>query len=224
MNSFTCGSVRSLLAAAIACTFAVAEADAEQECGQFVLSPSGKTDLFAGYVPAFESGDVLPIPGTFALRLKPATRVIYPYKSAHDHDSGYGGVVAIESIPPGRHRIALSGEARVDAAQGNALLRLQAIAHDPECPGVHSSVEIVSEGGALIVQISGARLSLMTIAVFRVSGRGWIGRSASPRLRRSSRTRPKSARHQSDAPPVRPNVVVTSRGCGGVAASPARRN
>jgi hypothetical protein len=126
-------------------------------------------DLFAGHVPAFESGDVLPTPGIFAVRLKPAVRVIYPYKSHHDHNSGYGGVVAIASIPPGRHRIALSGEAQVDAAQGNTLLRLLAVAHDPECPGVHSGVEIVSEGGALTVQISGARMSLITIAVFRVS-------------------------------------------------------
>ncbi|HSI00658.1 MAG TPA: hypothetical protein VLA02_08655 [Reyranella sp.] len=172
MDLFIRGNLRSLLVAVFSCTFAVAEADADQGCGQFVLSPNGKVDLFAGYVPAFESGDILPTPGTFALRLKPAVRVIYPYKSDHDHNSGYGGVVAIESIRPGRHRIALSGEAQVDAAQGDSLLRLLAVARDPECPGVHSSVEIVSEGGALTVQISGARMSLITIAVFRVSMAG----------------------------------------------------
>jgi hypothetical protein len=169
MTSFIRGNQRSLLAAVFSCTFAVAQAAAEQECGQFALSPTGKVDLFAGYVPTFESGDILSTPGVFAVTLKPAARVIYPYKSDRDHNSGYGGVVAIESIPPGRHRIALSGEAQVDAAQGDSLLPLLAVAHDPECPGVHSSVEIVTEGGALTVQISGARTSLITIAVFRLS-------------------------------------------------------
>ena len=150
---------------------AVAQAHAEQGCGQFALSPTGKVDLFAGYVPVFESGDVLPTEGVFAVTLKPAARVVYPYKSGHDHDSGYGGVVTIESILPGRHRIALSGEAEVDAAQGNNLLRSLAVGHDPECPGVRRSVEIVSAGGALTVQISGARASLITIAVFRLWAR-----------------------------------------------------
>jgi len=169
MNSSIRGNVRSLLLATFSCVVAAAEVHAEQECGQFALSPSGKMDLFAGYVPAFESGDVLSTPGVFAVTLKPAIRVVYPYKSDHDHNSGYGGVVAIESIPPGRHRIALSVEAQVDVAQGDSLLNLRAVAHDPECPAVHRSVEIVSEGGALTLQISGARTSLITIAVFRLS-------------------------------------------------------
>ena len=52
--------------------------------------------------------------------------------------------------------------------QGNSLLHLLAVARDPECPGVYHSVEFVSEGGPLTIQISGARMSLITIAVFRL--------------------------------------------------------
>lgn len=167
MRLFIPRNVRFLVVAVFSCAFAVPEADAEPVCGQFGWSPRGKMDLFAGYVPAFESGDALPTAGVFAVTLKPANRVIYPYKSNHDHDSGFGGVVTIESIRPGRHRIALSGEAQVAAVLGNSLLRLLAVAHDPECPGVHHSVEFVSEGGPLTIQISGARTSLITIAVFR---------------------------------------------------------
>lgn len=159
--------VRSLLVAVASCAFAAAVAHAQQACGQFVLSPRGKIDLFAGYVPAFESGDALPTAGVFAIKLRPAVRVIYPYKSDSSHDSGYGGVVTIESIRPGLHRIALSGDSQVDAVQGNVLLPLLAVAHDPECPGVYRSVEFVSEGGPLTIQISDARTSLITIAVFR---------------------------------------------------------
>ncbi|HYD06565.1 MAG TPA: hypothetical protein VEC60_12610 [Reyranella sp.] len=158
--------VRSLLVAFW--TLGLAEAYAEQPCGQFVLSPTGKLDLFAGHLPVFESGNVLPTEGVFAVTLKPAARVVYPYKSGHDHDSGYGGVVIIESILPGRHRIALSGEAQVDVAQGDTLLRAVAVAHDPECPGIHRSVEILSGGGALTLQVSGARTPRITIAVFRL--------------------------------------------------------
>ena len=168
MNLSIRRTVRSLLVAVASCAFAAAEAHAQQTCGQFSLSPHGKVDLFAGYVPAFESGDALPTAGVFAMKLRPATRVIYPYKSGNDHDSGSGGVVTIESIPPGRHRIALSGDAQVDAVQGNSLLHLLAVARDPECPGVYRSVEFVSEGGPLTIQISGARASLITIAVFRL--------------------------------------------------------
>lgn len=160
-------NIRSLLAAVSSCTVAAAEAGAQQTCGQFSLSPHGKVDLFAGYVPAFESGDALPAAGVFAIKLRPAVRVIYPYKSDSNHDSGYGGVVTIESIRPGLHRIALSGDTQVDAVQGNTLLPLVAVARDPECPGVYRSVDLVSEGGPLTIQISGARTPLVTIAVFR---------------------------------------------------------
>lgn len=168
MNLLIRRNLRSLLVAVVSCALAAAEAHAQQVCGQFSLSPRGKVDLFAGYVPAFESGDALPTGGVFAIKLRPAARVIYLYRSDNDHDSGYGGVVAIESIPPGRHRIALSIEAQVDAVQSNSLLHLVAVAHDPECPGVHRSVELVSEGGPLTIQISGARSTLVTIAVFRL--------------------------------------------------------
>ena len=168
MNLSIRRTVRSLLVVVASCAFAAAEAHAQQTCGQFSLSPHGKVDLFAGYVPAFESGDALPTGGVFAIKLRPAIRVIYPYKSDSDHNSGHGGVVAIESIPPGRHRIALSDDAQVDAVQSDSLLHLLAVARDPECPGVYRSVEFVSEGGPLTIQISGARASLITIAVFRL--------------------------------------------------------
>ena len=72
------------------------------------------------------------------------------------------------SLPPGRHRIALSIDAQVDAVQSNSLLHLLAVAQDPECPGVYRSVEFVSEGGPLTIQISGARTTPITIAVFRL--------------------------------------------------------
>jgi hypothetical protein len=168
---------RSLLVAAFSFALGVAAANAEQPaCGQFALSPKGKVDLFAGYLPVFESGNVLPTDGVFAVTLRPAARVVYPYKSGHDHDRGFGGVVTIESTLEGRHRIALSGEAELDVAQGDSLLRPLAVGYDPECPGVHRIVDIVSDGGALTVQISGARTSLITIAVFRL----WLAQAADP--------------------------------------------
>ena len=83
-------------------------------------------------------------------------------------DSGLGGVVTIESIPAGRYQIALSNEAWVDAIQNNAHLPALAARRTNVCPGVVRSIEVEVKGEPLTLQIGGAYVRRINIAVVRV--------------------------------------------------------
>ena len=83
-------------------------------------------------------------------------------------DSGKGGIVTIESIPAGRYQIALSDDAWVDAIQGNAHLPVLVPSRTKVCPGVMRSVEVEVKSEPLILQIGGAHVQRINIAVVRV--------------------------------------------------------
>lgn len=115
---------------------------------------------------------MLPTYGAFAVKLKPAKRGIYPYKSLYDHDAGMGGVLAIEYIPAGTIRISLSGQAQLDAIQENQRLSQMAVERIDDCQGIARAVEVQSAGGPLILQISGADVELLKILVVPLPARG----------------------------------------------------
>lgn len=145
-----------------------ATAVAEDLCRQFSWSVGRRIDLFDDYLPTVENRQSLPKDGVFVLRLAPAADVIYLVAPERGQDSGYGGVVTIESLPAGRYQIALSQEAWVDAVQDNHRLPILAGNGASPCPGVRRSIEVVAEGIALSIQIGGARVDHLSIAVARV--------------------------------------------------------
>lgn len=138
-------------------------------CERFSTTPLGaRVDLFADPMPTFETGQILPSSGAFAVKLKPAKRVVYPYKSPNDHDAGKGAILAIEYVPAGLVRISFSDPAALDAVQGNQLLPQKPVRRAAACPGIGQSVEIQSSGGPLILQLSGADTELLKILVIPI--------------------------------------------------------
>jgi hypothetical protein len=138
---------------------------AQDMCGNFPCSSPGKIDPFEGYMPAFESGDAVPAPGAFALKLKPSADVIYPFPAGRAGDVGYGGVITIEVVRTGRTRIALSSEASVEALQDNVFLPTSVQAYDPECPSVRRSLVLTTGRSPLTLQIRGASEAIVMIDV-----------------------------------------------------------
>lgn len=139
-------------------TLFIAAFDAQAEdCDRYSSTPLGiQVDLLADPMPIFETGQVLPSLGAFAVKLRPAKQVVYPYKSPSDHDAGMGAVLAIEYVPPGTVRISLTGVAQLSAIQDNNMLPLARVEPAEACPGELQSTEIQSAGGHLILQISGS--------------------------------------------------------------------
>jgi hypothetical protein len=160
------------LAGVVACVLpilAAAEAAAQDEsCRNFSWSMGHSIDLFDEPLPTVQSSQALPKEGAFALALKPVAEVLYLLPPERGSDSGLGGIVTIESIPAGRYQIALSDNAWVDAIQGNAHLPALSFGRTRECPGVVRSIEVEVKGEPLILQLGGAHIRRINIAVVRV--------------------------------------------------------
>jgi len=139
-------------------TLFIATLDARaKECVRYSSTPLGEqVDLLADPMPTFESGQVLTSFGAFAVKLRPAKQVVYPYKSSNDHDAGMGAVLAIEYVPAGTMRISLSAPARLSAIQDNVTLPQAEVEQTEGCPGELQAIDIRSAGGPLILQLSGS--------------------------------------------------------------------
>lgn len=158
---------RRAVAGAILCCLAAGTTSAHEVCGQFHLSVAGRVDLFAAFVPVFQSGDGVALAGVFSVALRPRADVVFPVRSERSNDGAHGGVVTIENVAAGRYRIALGGDARVAAIQLFRALPLTEIAYDPACPGEARRVDVIVDDGPLTLQIDGATASRLTVAVYR---------------------------------------------------------
>jgi hypothetical protein len=157
----------------IACVLILASAVApaaaqDDRCRSFSWSIGRSIDLFDEPLPNVKSGQSVPKEGAFALNLKPVADVIYPVPPERGSDGGRGAVVTIETIPAGRYQIALSAEAWVDAIQENQHLVTSMQTKDKRCPGVQRSVEVEVASTPLILQLGGAAVDRINIAVLRI--------------------------------------------------------
>lgn len=143
-----------------------ADAQSAPACQRYATTPLGtKVDLFADPMPTFETGQVLPSFGAFAIKLKPAKRVIYPYKSPNDHDAGMGAVLAIEYAPTGKYRINLSANAQLDVIQESARKPIKEVQDDPNCPGIVRAFDVQITAGHIVLQFSGADVQVLKVLV-----------------------------------------------------------
>ena len=165
--------MRAGLVACVLTAFVAQEAAAEETCRQFSWSVGRRIDLFDNYLPTVESVQSLPKEGAFTFKLKPADEVIYLLAPERGRDSGYGGVVTLEHLPAGRYQIALSQPAWVDAVQDNRHLPILAAERSNRCPGVSESVEVAVDGLPLTLQLGGASVQSLNIAVVRVWPFDW---------------------------------------------------
>jgi len=159
--------LRRVAAAALLSCLATGIASAHQTCGQFALSPTGRIDLFSAFTPTFQSGDGVQLLGVFSVALRPRDEVVFPVRSESARGGAYGGIFTIENMAAGRYRIALSGDARIEAVQLFRGLPFTEIAHDPDCAGEARRIEISVEDGPLTIQVDDARTARLTIAVYR---------------------------------------------------------
>jgi hypothetical protein len=155
---------------AIACLFALlASAEAVAgNCRHFSWSIGRPIDLFDEPLPTVTTGQSLPKEGLFALILSPVGDVIYPMVPERGSDGSWGGVIIIESVAAGRYQVALSEDAWVEASQENLRLQVAKSGRSNECRGVHHSVEFEARGEPLTLQIGGASVRRLHIAVVRV--------------------------------------------------------
>ena len=124
-------------------------------------------DLFAGYIPAFQNGDVLPKEGIFAVNLQPMAHVVYFVRFSDEVLQSYGGIVTFESIAAGHYGIVLSREAQLSAAQHRPFqpISLEQRKAERNCS---SWAEIVVEGGPLTLQIGNVTDPSIKIAMMRL--------------------------------------------------------
>jgi hypothetical protein len=125
-----------------------------------------RADLFAGYIPAFQNGDVLPKEGVFAVNLRPMTHVVYFVRFSDEVPQSYGGIVTFESVAAGRYGIVLSREARLSAIQHRPFqpVSLEQGKAESNCS---SWAEIVVEGGPFTLQIGNVTALSIKIAMMR---------------------------------------------------------
>jgi len=166
--------MRAALTACVLAVLAAGPAAAqEQGCRQFSWSVGREVDLFDEPLPVVQSALSLPKEGVFALLLKPVADVIYVVAPERGRDSGYGGFITLENVPAGRYQIALSEKAWVDAVQHDKRLTPLQVGTASNCPGVRRSVDFEVKGEPLTVQISGAEVQRLKIAVVRVWPFDW---------------------------------------------------
>jgi hypothetical protein len=146
---------------------AATEAAAQDNCRNFSWSIGRTIDLFDEPLPAVQTNQSLPKEGVFALELRPTPDVIYPTTPERGSDGSWGGVITIENLAAGRYQIALSEEAWVEAIQENKRLATRASAR-VECRGVRRSIDVEVQGEPLTLQLGGASVRRLNIAVVRV--------------------------------------------------------
>lgn len=157
-------------AALIACllpVFAASGATAEN-CRNFSWSVGRDIDLFDEPLPTVTTAQSLPKEGVFAFVLSPVGDVIYSVTPERGSDGSWGGVMTIENVAAGRYQIALSDDAWVEAIQENVRLPIIVPAAPSACRGVRRSVEVEARGEPLTLQIGGAAVRRLNIAVVRV--------------------------------------------------------
>ena len=156
-------TVAAVITASISTTPTVGFA---QGCQRYAVTPLGtEIDLFADPMPTFETGQVLPSFGAFAVKLKPAKSVVYPYKSPNDHDAGMGAGLAIEYGPTARYRVALSANAQFDVIQENVRQPVKEVREDQDCPGISHNFDVQLTAGPIVLQFSGANVELLKVLI-----------------------------------------------------------
>ena len=151
----------------LACGTAGAAAQ-DGNCRNFSWSVGRTIDLFDEPLPTVQSAQSLPKEGVFALQLRPVADVIYMMTPERGSDGSWGAVITLENVPAGRYQIALSDDAWVEAVQDNKRLVTFASKRSKECRGVRHSVDVDVQSNPLTLQIGGAHVRRLNIAVVRV--------------------------------------------------------
>jgi len=159
-----------LAAVAAACAAAGPLAAQDQACEQFAWSVKREQALFgAPDLRTAAPGSVLNGPDRgFALKLEPMAKVAYampPGRPPKIADS-YGGVIFIANLPSaGTYQVTASAEAWIDAIQNGKAAASTGHTGRRDCPDVRKSVRFELQPGPLTLQVSGAAVPSIKLAV-----------------------------------------------------------
>ncbi|MGO9484159.1 MAG: hypothetical protein ACLPX9_06200 [Rhodomicrobium sp.] len=163
---------RTLLALALLGAMAIPAA-AQENCTGFGWPVDQEIAwMTAPDTEAIEIGAKIPAPAAraYALKLKPARDVTLPVPPGKKKQgigaATYSGWFEISGLPKsGLYQISLSHEGWIDAVQNGALVLSHSFTGRPACKALHKSVRYELGTGPLTVQISGAPVETVKVAI-----------------------------------------------------------
>jgi hypothetical protein len=140
------------------------------DAGRWPLSPVQAK--FGAALPAVSNGDSLPALGApVTINLAPQADVAFAHPPAQEGKANpaYAAVVKLGAEPAATYQITASTGAWVDLAENNSLVKPTGIERGgKDCQGVNKSLRFRTNGGPLVVQISGSYGKTIKIEVAKV--------------------------------------------------------
>jgi hypothetical protein len=126
---------------------------------------------FSAALPAVASGDSLPALGApVTVNLAPEADVTFAHPPARQGkaDPAFAAVVKLGAEPAATYQVTASTGAWVDLAENNDLVKPTGIERSKDCQGINKSLRFRTNGGPLVVQISGSYGKTIKIEVAKV--------------------------------------------------------
>ena len=168
-------AVSHFLTAAIACLavalFSLGPARAEElsPCDQFDWPIAKELGWFAARnLRTVESGARIDVNGAVAVKLRPYAEVAFakPPERQPKTPESFGATIEVAAPDKaGLYQITLSDEAWIDVVQSGAFLKSVAFTGRKNCPGVRKSVRFDLGATPFTVQISGAPIDHLNLAI-----------------------------------------------------------
>jgi hypothetical protein len=143
----------------------IAVAPAHADCAHFKWSVAREVGWFKGTptpLPA-ESGQA-DSGVAYALTLAKNVKLPYPPERAPGKDT-YAAVIKAPKLEAGVYQITLSGEAWIDVAENDALVKSSDFSGQKDCPGVRKTVRFNLAAGPATIQISNAAAEALNFAI-----------------------------------------------------------
>ncbi|NVO16276.1 MAG: hypothetical protein HXX10_19775 [Rhodoplanes sp.] len=162
------------VALAVSILAAAPAARAEDGCRSFAWSLGREKAWFAAGPATLGAGAPLPLGTAVEVALGPAAAVTWtsPPERAPKTPDTRGAVLPLAAVPTGVYQITLSAEAWIDVVQDGARLPSAGFSGRTDCPGLRKSVRFRLGSGPAVVQLSGATVDRLAIAVAPVEEAG----------------------------------------------------
>ncbi|BCM20542.1 hypothetical protein [Mesorhizobium sp. J8] len=140
-------------------------AAADAGCDAFKWPIAREQALFST-APAAQSGATLTVGQAVDFSLEAVDTVSFEVPPDRAPKAGTFGATANVTVPPGGElQFSLSDEAWIDVVQDGKTVKSAAFSGVKNCPGIRKSVRFRLQGGAAIVQLSGAKKADLKLAV-----------------------------------------------------------
>lgn len=144
-----------------------AQAQDKTGCDQFKWSVARERAWFAADRKPVASGATIVAGQGYAVTLGPNETVAFhvpPERALKP--GGFGATLAVADIDKaGLYEITLSADGRIDAVQGDALVKSVDYSGQKDCPGVRKSVRFDLKTGPLTIQLSNAPEAAIDLAL-----------------------------------------------------------